>query len=117
MTFGEQGALAFIDPHDDERQIEEERKRDAILDDHEATKPEPLRVLRLIAHAIANRNGSVSCPEALRAMRAEPDGAAMLEGLDPRFAGALFRERGWVKRGTDNSGSHGRTCQRWVWAP
>lgn len=93
-----------------ERQKRERVKRDDALDRLEVTRAYVLNLARDIARKLEQEKGSVSSSEVLFILRAEiPE---MLEGIDPRFMGAVFRN-GWTRAGYELTGSHCRPVSIW----
>jgi hypothetical protein len=67
-----------------------------------------------IRREVAGCAPHVHAPEILKAIRADPDMADLLRGLDPRWMGPVFRTSEWRYTGkTINSGTHGRPARIW----
>lgn len=92
-------------PNVDQRQL-----RDEALDALEKHRAEMVATARLIAAALAHRDGSTCAPRVLKEMRAR--------GLNiekrPMWAGCIFRGAGWQKTGKFvHEGSHHRPAPLW----
>jgi hypothetical protein len=87
--------------------------RNHILDVHAKHRAALISVADRIARELA-ANGPVCMPRVLRAMR-EQGYAAMLEGVDPRWTGAvLLPSRGWQRTGElVREGSRARPVPMW----
>ncbi len=90
----------------------EAEKRDRALDLLEEHRGDLIQVAKELALELANKNGTVTGAQVLRAMRAMAiDG---LEDKDPRFMGAVFRAKnGWERVGHSSEGSHRRPVSVW----
>jgi len=85
-------------------------KRDCALDHLEVTRLYLINLARDLAARLAKMKGTVTSSEVLFLLRSEvPE---MLEKVDPRFMGAVFRS-GWIRVGFEHTGSHCRPVSRW----
>lgn len=90
----------------------EEEKRDEVLETLERFRRNAIFAARKIAFDIEARNGRVTSTEVLRIMKAKH--GPMIEGIDHRFMGAVFRRgQGWKRLGWETTGSHGRPVAIW----
>jgi hypothetical protein len=92
--------------------VKKERvKRDVTLDRLEVTRSYLINLGRDLAVKLARLKGVVTSSEVLFLLKHQvPE---MLDGIDPRFMGAVFR-KGWIKVGYESTGSHGRPVSRWM---
>lgn len=74
--------------------------------------PRLIEGAKQIALDIAFQFGTVTSTKVLDTLKDDPDLRHLLDGVDPRFMGAVFR-KGWERVGFDNSGSHKRPVTVW----
>lgn len=88
----------------------ERKKRDSSLDRLEVTRSYLINLAKDFALRLFRAKGCVTSSEVLFLLRSEvPE---MLDGIDPRFMGAVFRN-GWVRIGYEPLGSHCRPVAVW----
>ncbi len=90
----------------------EAQKRDAALDLLDEHRAKLVALAKGIALELSRRNGTVTSAEVLQELRTRGHGA-MLDGVDGRFMGAVFR-RGFKQVGWCRSGSHKRNQPVWA---
>lgn len=90
----------------------EGQKRDAALALLEQHRAKLVALAKAIALDLSRRNGCVTSAEVLQELRVRGH-AAMLDGVDARFMGAVFR-RGFKQVGWERSGSHKRNQPVWA---
>lgn len=91
--------------------------RDQALDTLAEARALLVAAARSSAMMIAMRDGRVTSPEVLAALR-EGGYAHQLDRVDPRFMGVVFRNkkdapRRWHRLGWENTGSHCRPVAIW----
>lgn len=91
----------------------EEAKRDLALDSLADARALLVGAARSRARMIAMRNGRVTSPEVLEALR-EGGYGPQLDRVDRRFMGVVFRPASaWECVGRENTGSHRRSVPIW----
>lgn len=90
----------------------EAQKRDAALDLLAEHRAKLVALAKGVALELSRRNGTVTSAEVLQELRTRGRGA-MLDGVDGRFMGAVFR-RGFKQVGWCRSGSHKRNQPVWA---
>lgn len=92
--------------------LSEGGKRDAALDALACHRAHLVKLAKGIALELSRRNGCVTSAEVLQELRVRGH-AAILEGVDSRFMGVVFR-RGWKQVGWSRTGSHKRNQPVWA---
>lgn len=90
----------------------EKEKLQAVMVTMEATRGFLIDTARDIAHELVKLNGQVTSVEVFRELRDRGYGAH-LDAVDPRWMGAVFRTRGWLRVGWREVGSHCRPVSVW----
>ena len=90
----------------------ERQKLDRIIELHEEHRADLIQIAQLVADSIEQLNGRVTSPEVVSKMRALGMGE-VLDNVDRRFLGAVFRRPGWERVGFENKGSHARPVAIW----
>jgi hypothetical protein len=111
------GQLGLFDrpppPDPVKRRVREKAKRDGVLDVFAATRAALIRRATEIALKLATDTGTVTSVQVFDVMRSEGLGP-MLDEVDPRWIGAVFREgNGWRRKTYISDGSHGRPVSVW----
>lgn len=86
-------------------------KRDEVLDALAKYRGDAIGLAKKAALVIYEHQGQVTSSDVLGYMRR--NFGKRIEGLDPRFMGAVFRY-GWKRKGYRAQGSHGRPVSVWV---
>jgi hypothetical protein len=95
----------------------ERRKRDRALDLLEGSRGAIVEAAHSVALELCETTGRVTSPDVLAELKARGFDE-LLEGVDPRFMGAVFRAgRGWRRLGFENKGSHARPVSVWTRNP
>ena len=90
----------------------EAQKREAALDLLEEHRSEVIELARGVARSMALRDGFVTATGVLQEMRAQGYGP-MLDDVDRRFMGCVFRGKAWEQTGWAQTGSHKRRQPVW----
>ena len=93
---------------------ESKEERDCILVAIRRARKELTDHAFRVAARISKEKGSVTSPEVLAELKADPEWRDLVAETDPRFMGVVFRRKGcWTRSGYVATGSHGRPVSIW----
>ena len=97
--------------------FEETLARDVALALFENYRSTLVDAARDIAIDLADQQGKVTSPQVLAVLREHPELGNVVESVDRRFMGAVFRSKCWERIGWIATGSHRRPVSVWRYRP